>query len=73
MGPILRVMDPPASAGVDPFDQTTNSGADHGTDKDVAFIDAGPCYAFTPRTASGAIWTDGGVRGSVPGGAGRSL
>ena len=39
IGPILH---PPTDARVDPCDQTTQSGADHDTAADVAFIDAMP-------------------------------
>jgi len=46
IGPILRAVDPPTDARVDPFDHTTQYGADHDTDADVAFIDAMPAYAL---------------------------
>ena len=46
IGSILRAVDPPTDACVDPFDHTTQSGADHDTDTNVDFIDAMPAYAL---------------------------
>ena len=54
IGPILRVVDPPTCARVDPFDQTTKSGADHGMDEDVAFIDAVPMLRLQASKGDGA-------------------
>ena len=39
---------------VDPFDQTTKSGADHDTDADVAVINPRTDSTFSPLSASGA-------------------
>jgi hypothetical protein len=67
-------VDPPTSAGIDPFDQPTNSGADHGMDEEVAFIDAVPMLRLHASNGGGRpSGRTAGVRGSVPGGAGRSL
>lgn len=63
IGPIRRVVDPPTSAGIDPFDQPTNSGADHGMDEEVAFIDAVPMLRLHASNGGGRHLD--GQRGSV--------
>ena len=66
IGPILRAVNPPTDACTDPFDQTTQSGADHDTDADFAFIDAMPILRLRPYNGDGRQKAPADNRGLLP-------